>query len=213
MIVPLVSPTLLLLLILIPVTSTLANHCDVFNPHFWEEADGCIQIQEAVRNTFNRSKYNSYIIESLFYSHHVSTPTALIVNFNFSKSIVENRDDIKADHYKSLLLKHYETPIISHPNHHSVTEENDVECTNGTCTISVGWTSSSIYSFIRPVILLSMQPAWFLCALHFSVHEHFGYPKQVTVHMDFHPEELPENTSTEELRYHLEQLTSQVCII
>ena len=51
-------------------------------------------------------------------------------------------------------------------------DKNDTIACGGqpNCAFYIGWSSASIYTYIRPDFILSLQPAWFLNSLKFSIH-------------------------------------------
>jgi hypothetical protein len=92
--------------------------------------------------------------------------------------------------------------------------DNIVACKKeGSCDFSIGWSSANIYTFVRPEFILSLQPAWFLNSLKFSIHEHVGFSREVTLHISLQSQILPANTTAHEIWHSLEHATTKVTIL
>ena len=78
----------------------------------------------------------------------------------------------------------------------AIQDENDniIACDKeNNCTFDIGWSSANIYTFVRPEFILSLQPAWFLNSLKFSINKHVGFSREVTLHVPLQKQSLPVN--------------------
>ena len=97
-------------------------------------------------------------------------------------------------------------------------DENDdnIACeTENNCTFDIGWSSANIYTSVRPKFILSLQPAWFLNSLKFSIDEHVGFSRNITLHVPLQiRHNLPVNTTVtvHEIMHFLQRATSKVTI-
>ena len=90
--------------------------------------------------------------------------------------------------------------------------------TENNCTFDIGWSSVSIlYTFVRPDFILSLQPAWFLNSLKFSIDEHVGFSRNVTLYVSIQRDtlRLPKNktVTAHEIMHFLQRATAKVIII
>ena len=195
------------LIVLLSLTFTKANHlyCNIFSYEFEGAASDCIQIHKAVREALRANDVNKYILDEVFSPNsHYHPPTALVIHYKVQITSIRNDEFIH-----SVLPNEGDFDVLS-------PDGNDFSICEGeknNCTIDVGWSSASIYTFIRPEFILSLQPAWFLCSLKFSISEHFGFSREITLHLDILKSDLPVNTTIDELKHSLEQVTAKVTII
>ena len=181
-----ISSLWLLLLLSLSFTKANDHDCDIFSKSFQNEGIGgqyrCIQVHEAVRKAFWSNKINNYTLEA-FNTSYLTTVTVI-----------------------------YKVQIIdtSAASHGSASDGNNTITCEGknSCSISMGWSSANFYTFIRPEFVLSLQPAWFLSSLKFSLHEHY---KGIIFYIDLQKEEATWMT-TLELKQSLKQITGKVII-
>lgn len=218
----------LLLLVLLCLPFTNANDCNVFSSQF-ENQDAarvrrCSKIYKAVENALWSEDVNKYTLDEAFRAH---PPKAIIIHY-MVQFIDNNNNEKNEVQFTDRNISNSTTPV---PGLHWTNmldsgtgktlespkpDKNDNIACEGreNCTFIIGWSSASIYTFIRPDIFLSLQPAWMLCSLKFSIHEHFGFSRQVTLYINLHVRhDLPENITTHELEHALEQATAKVTII
>lgn len=204
------------------LSSTKENSCNIFSYKFEERADGCIQTHEVVNRALWSNDVNKYILnEALSPNSRHHPPMAMIIHYRVQITESEDLNGIHSIPTRGLLDENrttYSGNIISDSkkllsdNYVSDTDDN-IKCKTETdCTISIGWSSASVYAFIRPKFMLSLQPAWFLSSLNFSIHKHFGFPREITLHIKIRNGDLPVNTPIYELQYPLEQVTAKVSI-
>lgn len=184
------QPTMNLLLLLTPVLFSAVgaeDQCSVFNKEFENNAGWCIQIFRALQNALWNNDENTYIIDEVFFNHHWHSPS--VVDITYKVQIIEDEHDEN-------------TTLWTNCNDDSAQG----------CTIQVGWSSTSIYKFIRPEYLLSLQPAWFLSSIHFSTNYHFGFKRQIILHIQINdfPQKIKKGT---ELKFPLEKITAKVIIV
>lgn len=186
------------LLVLLSLSFTKANDCNIFSSEFQSEgiADRCVQIHKAVRKAFWSNEVNKYTLDEAFKtSSHHRPPTAVIVHYEVQiKSAI--------GHGRNLAGAASDIDPV---------RDDHIACEGkGNCTLNVGWSSANVYTFIRPEFVLSLQPAWFLNSLKFSIHEHFGFMREITFYIDLQKDDLPTNTTTHELKHSLEHITAKV---
>jgi hypothetical protein len=104
----------------------------------------------------------------------------------------------------------YTSHILSGSTDGAKTDNVACEKERNCSTFSIGWSSASIYTFVRPEFILSLQPAWFLNSLKFSIHEHVGFSREVTLHVSLRNRSLPVNTTEHEIKHSLEHATAKV---
>ena len=138
---------------------------------------------------------------------HHHPPMAIIVHYKVQ--IIEMKL-----HYYNAKTELVHSVLPNSGIHDVLTSDRDDfnvrEGEENNCTISMGLSSASVYTFIRPEFILSLQPAWFLSSLRFSIHEHFGFPREVRLYINLLKESLPVNITIDELIHPLEQVTAKV---
>lgn len=187
----------LLLLLILPqliLSSTKEIYCNVFSYKFEEVADRCIQTHEAVSRALWSSKINKYILDEAFGPNsRRHPPTAMIINYKVR--IIETKFNDLGTHSvvipagssveESSIIYNGQVSKRSLSDIHVSDTDDKIKCeSEKNCTISIGWSSASVYTFIRPKFMLSLQPAWFLSSLNFSIHQHFWISKRdYTIHL------------------------------
>ena len=213
------------LLVLLSLTFAEANHiyCNIFSYEFEGAANECVQIHKAVKKALQSNDINKYILDEAFSpSSHHRPPTVVVIHYKV-QMIERNSKNKTSSHplpnqgtNNTKINPWYILPLPNQgPRDVLRSDRHDFSVCEGeekNCTISVGWSSASMYTFIRPEFILSLQPAWFLCSLTFSVHEHFGFTREITLHINLNKEHLPENTTINDFKHSLEQVTSEVTI-
>ena len=145
---------------------------------------------EAVKRALWSNDVNKYILDEAFSPssfHH--PPTAMIIHYKVQMTetdelgtrsiIVPARSPAKESsitYHGEIFKKSLSDSAVRDTN-------ENIVCNKESCTISIGWSSASVYTFIRPKFMLSLQPAWFLSSLNFSIHWHFGFPREITLHI------------------------------
>ena len=170
---------------------------NVFSSEFPSESIGhrCVHIHKAVRNSFWSNEINNYTLNEAFKtSSRHRHPTAIIIHYEVQIMYHASRNMAQINH-----------PLKLDGKDHFACEGK------GSCTINIGWSSASIYTFIRPDFILSLQPAWFLSSLNFSIHENFGFLNEITFYIHLQYELISEmKITTYELKHSLEQITAKV---
>ena len=214
---------ILVLLVVLSLTFTKAKalNCNVFSYQFERSraAAQCVQIHKAVKKALLNDSVNMYVLDEAFTSPHHHLPATMIIHYKVQ--IIEAKghsfaprriafDGNEIAYHEGTYHIQYISEIIFNTQDRDIVivcEEEDK------CIISIGWSSVSVYTFIRPKFILSLQPAWFLCSLKFSIHEHFGFSREITLHINLQEDDLPVNTTADELQHPLEQITAKVTII
>ena len=199
----------LLVLVVLSLSNTEANYCDIFSEEFQQQDDvarRCNAVHKAVTRALSKDGAYQYMSHEVFSinSFH-RPPTAIIFHYKM-KFITDGSTASYASRNGS--INYIVGPIES-----AVLDENDnIACEKQNCTFNVGWSSASVYTFVRPQFILSLLPAWFLNSLEFSIHEHFGFLREATIHMSFRRQHLPVNTTAHEIMHSLEHATAEVSI-
>ena len=194
-------------LVLLSLFNTEANYCRIFDKEFQQEdvAKRCSEIHKAVVKALQENEAYQYILNEVFdISAFHRPPTAII--FHYIVKVIDNRHGY--GHGTSL----------SGPVESNIRDENDniISCekkNNRYCTFDIGWSRASIYTFVRPEFILSLQPAWFLNSLKFSIDEHVGFSRNVTLHVSLQRHSLPVNTTAHEIKHSLQHATAKVTTI
>ena len=193
-----------LLVVLLSLSFTEANYCNIFSGEFQQRdvAHRCNAIHKAVVKALSKNDVYKYILHEVFSinSFH-RPPTAIIIHYKVQ--ITDESITSTSTHHGEFIVGPVEAVRL---------DENDNVACEGkeNCTFNIGWSSASIYTFIRPEFILSLQPAWFLNSLAFSIHEHFGFSREATLHVHLYEDDLPVNTTTHEIMHSLEHTTAKV---
>ena len=210
-------PLQLLVLVLLSLSNTEANYCNIFSEEFQQQDDvarRCNAVHKAVTRALSKDGAYQYMSHEVFgiNSFH-RPPTAIIFHYKMKfitdestasyasrNGPIESRNgSISADMFGPIELA-------------TLDENDNIACEKQNCTFNVGWSSASVYTFVRPQFILSLLPAWFLNSLEFSIHEHFGFLREATIHMSLRRQHLPVNTTVHEIMHSLEHATAEVSI-
>ena len=200
--------SLQVLVVLLSLSITEANYCNIFSEEFQQDvAQRCDIIHKAVVEALKKNHVYKYILHEVFdFQAFHRPPTAII--FHYIVKVTDNRYGHGHMHVTSLSGS-VESPRL---------DENDdnIACeTENNCTFDIGWSSANIYTSVRPKFILSLQPAWFLNSLKFSIDEHVGFSRNITLHVPLQiRHNLPVNTTVtvHEIMHFLQRATSKVTI-
>ena len=195
--------SLQVLVVLLSLSITEANYCNILSKEFQQEdvAQRCDKIHKAVVKALQENDVYKYILHEVFGIKAFHQPPTSII-FHYVVKITNKTATI-----------HTTAAVESH-----IQDENDniIACEKeNNCTFDIGWSSASIYTFVRPEFILSLQPAWFLNSLKFSIHEHVGFSRNITLHVSLQRDKLPENktVTAHEIMHFLQHATAKVTII
>jgi hypothetical protein len=199
--------SLQLLVVLLSLSSAEANYCNIFSEEFQQEdvAHRCNAIHIAVAEALQENDVYQYIDHEAFGINSFHRPPTTII-FHY---VVKTTTDESSTH-RTIIYN----PETNEPVEVAKLDETDSVAVcekEGSCTFSIGWSSANIYTFVRPEFILSLQPAWFLNSLKFSIHEYVGFSREVTLHVSL--QSLPPNTTAHEIRHSLEHATAKVTIL
>ena len=207
--------SLQLLVVLLSLSNTEANYCNILSKEFQQEdvAQRCIKINRAVLNALQDNDAYQYILHEVFGINAFHRPPTSII-FHYVVKIT----DVSITHYaaESIIIPvTINASDIIGPVEVARLDDNDgIACEKeSNCTFDIGWSSASIYTFVRPEFILSLQPAWFLNSLKFSIHEHVGFSRNVTLHVSLQRHGLPVDTTIHEIMHSLQHATAKVTII
>ena len=198
----------MLQVVLLTISNTEANHCTILGKEFQQDdiAHRCNKIHKAVVKALQKNDVYQYVLYEVFgiNSFH-RPPTSIIFHYVVKIITAESITSGNIDHdYR--ITRSIESARLD--------ENDNVVCEKeGDCIFDVGWSSASIYTFVRPEFILSLQPAWFLNSLKFSIHEHVGFSRNVTLHVPLQKQSLPVNTTAHEIMHSLQHATAKVIII
>ena len=206
----------LLVLVLLSLSNTEANYCNIFSEEFQQQdlARRCNAVHKAVTRALSKDGAYQYMSHEVFgiNSFH-RPPTAIIFHYKI-KFITDESTASYASRNGPIESRNggFIADIFG-PIESAVLDENDnIACKKPNCTFNVGWSSASVYTFLRPQFILSLLPAWFLNSLEFSIHEHFGFLREATIHMSLRRQHLPVNTTVHEIMHSLQHATTKVSI-
>ena len=177
----------------------------------------CHQIQECIDKSLVSNSANLYVLEKVFRSTNPRPSVALIIIYHVVHHVIvystnnttDKRDDVdfaNTTNSESNLnesaaaVDSTQSPVTGH-------KQNTVSVTQ--LVESIGWSSSGVYTRIRPAVLLSFQPAFLLWTLSFGI-DNYGYPKTIDLHLNISECDLPGQTKKWELKQALEHLTAKV---
>lgn len=196
---PQLLPVLGLILVCIATTvGAISDGCSIYKKLERGNLIRNIQIEKAASKSLRSREENLYVIESLFNKH--PNPHPIAVEINYYVHIVKNISSTK------FLPPAVEPHVTGHNSNDDCTAEQG-------CLVQVGWTTSCVYSLIRPKFLVTSQPAWFLYALEYSSDELYGFQEDITFHLYIPMDELPGTPSRIDFKCPLEKITAQVCHI
>ena len=198
----------------------VAGKCSVHDiPHLQVTAvDRCCQIQECINKAFDNDRNNPYILDKLFRNTQSRPPVALIVTYNVTAAVTSNdtnSDEDGSSHWSGsgsgideiLFDASINDSTVSNvttsvkPGGHEPSKQiNYIE--------QIGWSSTGIYSAIRPMVLVSLQPALYWWALSFAIDD-YGLPKSIQFALDI-SECYGEGVIQQEVKEALEHLTMKV---
>ena len=192
------------------------GNCDAYNQGL-VNTQRCHQIQDCIDRALFSNGQNLYVLEKVFRSAQPRPPVALMVNYyiawykyNTTKSLIQANSSYGTFQPNNNYTD-YERNITENANlngEYSL-QENSTLVLKKHYIEQIGWSSTGVYTIIRPIILLSLHPAWLLWTLSFAIDD-YGYPKTVNMHIFITENDLPATTSTYEIKEALEHLTTKV---
>lgn len=200
-----------ILLSILPVL--VAGKCSVHDiPHLQRTGvNQCRQIQECVNKAFDNNRNNLYILDKLFRNTQSRSPVALIVEYNVTAAVTStntNSDEDGSSHgsgsgngIDKLLFDasiNNNTASNISEGHEPPNQVNYME--------QFGWSSTGVYSAVRPMVLVSLQPALYWWTLSYAIDD-YGLPKSIQFALDISE---CEGFTQQEVKEALEHLTMKV---
>ena len=188
--------------------------CDVYNQGS-VSTQRCRQIQDCIDRALISNRENLYVLEKVFRSAQPRPPVALMVNYYiawYKYNSTKSRDNTSNGKFQpnDTDFESMERNITENVNFTEYSlQENNTLVLKTYYIEQIGWSSTGVYTIIRPVILLSLHPAWLLWTLSFAI-DNYGYPKTVNMHLQIKESDLPAKTSAYEIKEALEYLTTKV---
>ena len=195
-------------LVLLSLFNTEANHCNIFEKEFQQEnvTNRCKKVHTAVVKALQENSTYQYILQEVFDINAFHRPPTLII-FHYVVKIIADESITSGNRTRAINL-------IGTIEGDKGDENDNIVCDErSNCTFDIGWSSASIYTFVRPEFILLLQPAWFLNSLEFSIHEHVGFSREVTLHVSLQSHSLPVKTTAHEIKHSLQHATAKVAII
>ena len=201
---------------LLTLSNTEANYCNILSKEFQQDdiAHRCNAIHTAVVEALQENDVYQYIyiLHEVFGINAFHQPPSSII-FHYVVEIITNEttsgNRTIHDNIINPAAGTVESPIPDE-NDNVIACEKENNCYS---TFDIGWSSVSIYTFVRPEFILSLQPAWFLNSLKFSIHEHVGFSRNVTLHVPLQKQNLPAKPTAHEIKHSLQHATAKVTII
>ena len=206
--------SLQVVVVLLSLSITEANYCNILSKEFQQEdvVYRCDTIHTAVINALQKNHVYQYILHEVFGIKAFHQPPTSII-FHYVVKIITNETVTSGN--KTI----HDNMIGPGSVESAIRDENDniIACDKeSNCTFDIGWSSASIYTFVWPEFILSLQPAWFLNSLKFSIHEHVGFSRNVTLHVSIPLRDtFPKNktVTAHEIMHFLQHATAKVIII
>ena len=194
---------------LLSLSITEANYCNLLSKEFQQEdvAQRCDKIHRAVVKALQKNHVYKYILHEVFGINAFHQPPTSII-FHYVVKIVRSESISSGNDHGNFIIGPVESAILDK-------NDNIIACEKeNNCTFDIGWSSVSINTFVRPDFILSLQPAWFLNSLKFSIHEHVGFSRNVTLHVSIQSPNLPKNktVTAHEIMHSLQLATAKVTI-
>ena len=205
-----------LLSLLVPVlyfltTSTLVTgDCSVYTQKR-AKIRRCRQVQECFDKSLLSNSDNLYVLGKAFRSTQPRPGIAVIINYYIMYTVQQNNFAIIPP-TKDTTDKEYDddymnTTELGEYSNVSTVKSTQIPASRQTFYVQqIGWSSSGVYTQIRPAVLLAFQPAWLLWTLSFGINN-YGYPKTINLYLNISECDLPDYRDAKEA---LEYLTAKV---
>ena len=224
----------LLLVIVLLVSSTLvAGDCNVYNAPLSRTIGRCHQIQDCVNKALFSNGNNRYVLDKVFRSTQPRPSVALIVNYHVTafgdrnvvtdhdgSAIGSGADEIYLDTGSADGINKTtqsgeggadEIYFSVEGNKTTTRKDENTTIREVSYIEQIGWSTTGIYKAIRPVILISLQPALYWWTLSFAI-ENYSFPK--SIHLELNISNTTEcdslGVTRSEVREALEHLTMNV---
>lgn len=197
-------------MIVLLVSSTLvAGDCNVYNAPLSRTIGRCHQIQDCVNKALFSNGNNRYVLDKVFRSTQPRPSVALIVNYHVTAFGDRN---VVTDHDGSAIGSGADEIYFSVEGNKTTTRKDENTTIREVSYIEqIGWSTTGIYKAIRPVILISLQPALYWWTLSFAI-ENYSFPK--SIHLELNISNTTEcdslGVTRSEVREALEHLTMNV---
>ena len=222
--------SILSVIFLSTLTTLVAGSCNVYDSPQSSTTDNCRQIQECVEKAFVSNKNNMYILDKVFKSTQTRSPTALIVKYKVTTCTTDGMDDIMSGKYHSKYGNSSDSGSGSgsdvdvtyidsgsanyYKNSTWDNEDNATSAREVTYVVEIGWSTTSVYKLIRPVVLVALQPVMFWLILTFAIDD-YGFPKSIKFELNItNTTECKslENIAPSKIREALEHHTMKVSV-
>lgn len=182
--------SLVSVLFLSTLATLVAGDCNVYDSPQPSTIDSCHQIQECIENTFYGNKNNMYILEKVFMSTQSRSPTALIVKYKVTRPTTDRTDNTSGEHNSehsytsgsgngSNVDGIYFDPGNANYSRGSTWDSEWNTTSDGEVSyIQIGWSTTGVYKFLRPVVLVTLQPVLLWRILSIAIDD-YGFPKLI----------------------------------
>ena len=198
---------LLFLFQLLTLLTLTAGRCNVYGYLQEESVNRCHQVQDCINKAFYSDKNNQYIIEKVFETTEQRPPVELIIKYNVTRSVLGGQVDMDEEQDNSTGSGSASREIYLDAHIHNSSKDEQV-----TELYEIGWSTTGIYKAIRPVILLSLQPAWYRWTLSFAINE-YGFTRAVQFKLNLTDTNICheiENMTRSEVKEALDHLSMKV---
>ena len=190
---------------LLTLLTLTAGECNVYGDIHEETIDRCRQVQACVSEAFYSNQNNLYIRDKVFLSTESRPPVELIIEYNVTMDTTGTDED-KANNSFGSGSATDELNLDRNDQNETSDEQHVV-------LYEIGWSISGVYKGIRPVILLSFQPAWYRWTLTFAIKD-YGFTRKVQFKLNLTDTSMCqqiENLAESEVKEALDHLSMKVC--
>ena len=209
------------------LTTLVAGNCNVYDSPQSSTTDNCRQIQECVEKAFVSNKNNMYILDKVFKSTQTRSPIALIVKYKVTTHITDEMENIISGQDQSNNSNSSDSGSGSGNHADGIyvdrsaeynrsstwnSEENAKSTREVTYVVDIGWSTTVVYKFIRPAVLVALQPVTFWQLLTIAIDD-YGFPKSIELKLNITNTtecQRLENVASSKVREALEHLTTKV---
>ena len=209
---------LFILVVYLITCPVVTGTCDVHNSAE-TNLQRCSEIQKCVNQALISDERNMYVLEKVFRSSNPRPAVAVIINYYLRWTEITTQANSSGNGLLNEEIQRengFGSGSGSGENLTNHTESVDTGDNNNmiqTLEVQIGWSSSGIYTAVRPEILLSLQPGLLLFYAGFAI-DNYGYPKTTDLYLNLSQCNLPSHTNyanyNEELKEALEHLTMRV---
>lgn len=208
---------LFVLVVYLTACPMVTGTCDVYDSTETKLRQ-CSEIQKCVKQALISDEKNMYVLEKVYRISNPRRAVAVIINYHLRWTEITTQANSSGDGLLNEEIQRengFGSGSGSGENLTNHTESIDTGDNNmiQTLEVQIGWSSSGIYTVVRPEILISLQPGFLLLFAGFAI-GNLGFPKTIDLYLNLSQCNLPSYTNyanyNEELKEALEHLTMRV---